>query len=232
MLVFIAVALVPFSLSSAEPDDKARSDKPKVLLIGDSISGGYTALVTEMLKDKAVVLRNKGNAQQTGTGLEKLDEWLGDTKWNVIHFNWGLWDLCYRNKKSKDKTKRDKIDGVVTTPLELYGENLEKLVVRLKKTGAKLVWANTSYVPEGEPGRKLGDDKKYNAVAEEIMKKHGIPINDINALTSKFPADLFKAPGDVHYQDAGYQKIAKQVAEHIEAALKSTQKKNIGSHLQ
>lgn len=23
----------------------------------------------------------------------KIDGWLGDTQWDVIHFNWGVWDM-------------------------------------------------------------------------------------------------------------------------------------------
>ena len=28
-----------------------------------------------------------------GTGVEKVDQWLGSEHWDVIHFNWGLHDL-------------------------------------------------------------------------------------------------------------------------------------------
>ena len=77
------------------------ADKPNVLLIGDSISLGYTPHVVKMMQDEANVAHNKGNAQHSGTGVEKLEGWLGDTQWDVIHFNWGLWDLCYRHPESK-----------------------------------------------------------------------------------------------------------------------------------
>ena len=84
---------------------------PKVLIIGDSISGGYTPRVVNLLKDKALVKHNPGNAQHTGTGIEKLDAWIGETDWDVIHFNWGLWDLCYRHPESKVQGRRDKVQG-------------------------------------------------------------------------------------------------------------------------
>ncbi len=66
---------------------------PRVLLIGDSISGGYEKGVKRLLAGKAEVIKNAGNAEYTGTGLKKIDEWLGDGKWDVIHFNWGLWEM-------------------------------------------------------------------------------------------------------------------------------------------
>ena len=68
---------------------------PRVLLIGDSISMGYTLDVRELLKDKANVHRIPTNGGPTTNGLKGLKDWLGDSKWDVIHFNWGLHDLKY-----------------------------------------------------------------------------------------------------------------------------------------
>ncbi|MBT8038149.1 MAG: SGNH/GDSL hydrolase family protein [Verrucomicrobiae bacterium] len=195
-------------------------DLPQVLIIGDSISIGYTPHVTQVLKGKAVVQHHRGNAQHTGTGLKRIDEWIGKTKWDVIHFNWGLWDLCYRHPKSKVQGRRDKVNGKITTTPEQYEKNLDQLVTRLKKTNAKLIWAHTTVVPENEAGRKVGDDKRYNEVAAKVMKKHRVTINDLNALTREFPASLFIMPGDVHYTKDGYKKIAKQVSESLTTSLK------------
>ena len=188
---------------------------PKVLIIGDSISIGYTPHVVAALKGKAIVKHHKGNAQHTGTGLKKLDGWVGDTKWDVIHFNWGLWDLCYRHPESKVQGRRDKVRGTLTTSLDQYEKNLDRLAARLKKTGAKLIWANTTTVPEGEAGRKVGDDTKYNEAAARVMKKHDIVINDLNTLTDSFPAELFTAPGNVHFTTDGSKKIGSTVAGKI-----------------
>src|SRR5436190_23822776 len=63
---------------------------PRVLLIGDSISMGYTVPVQNLLKGKANVHRIPENGGPTTNGLAKLETWLGEHKWDVIHFNWGL----------------------------------------------------------------------------------------------------------------------------------------------
>jgi len=175
-------AVVALAVAAQGPTGDAATDPlPRVLLIGDSICGGYQQGVKKRLAGKAIVVKNAGNAQHTRTGLEKLDEWLGNDEWDVIHFNWGLWDLAYRNFQSKNFGHLDKVDGELTTPLDEYEKNLRKLVARLKKTGATLIWANTTPVPEGEPGRIKGGAIKYNAVATKIMKEHGIAINDLHA---------------------------------------------------
>lgn len=192
---------------------------PNVLILGDSISIGYTLQVREGLKGKANVIRPKENCGDTRMGLAGIDKWLGDTKWDVIHFNWGLWDLCYRDPKSKVQGNRDKTKGKISIPIPEYEKNLETLVERLKKTGATLIWASTTLVPEGESGRFVGDDVKYNAAAARIMERHGVRINDLHATTAKFAPEMFTGPGNVHYKDQGSAKLAAQVVENIEAAL-------------
>jgi lysophospholipase L1-like esterase len=223
-ILLLAFILASFNLQTVIAQDTSTEGLlPKVLIIGDSISIGYTPYVTQLLTQEALVKHNQGNAQHTGTGLKDLDRWLGDTKWDVIHFNWGLWDLCYRSPESKVQGQRDKIHGSITTPLKQYQKNLEQLVRLLEKTGAKLIWADTTIVPEGDVGRFVGDDKKYNEVAASVMKKHGITIDDLYKLTKGFPSGLFAGPGNVHYTQNGYKIIAGQVTDIIRSALKGEQ---------
>jgi lysophospholipase L1-like esterase len=213
----LASAVAPAVEAAEEPSGAA----PRILIIGDSISLGYTPHVAKMLKGKAVVKHNRGNAQHTGTGLKRLDAWLGKEEWDVIHFNWGLWDLCYRHPKSKVQGRRDKVNGKVTLSIEQYEKNLDRLVTRLKKTGAALIWASTTVVPENEAGRFAEDARKYNEAAAKVMKKHGVATNDLYALTSGFPPSMFVGPGNVHYTKKGSARIAKQVAEVVMRAAAS-----------
>ena len=192
---------------------------PRVLIIGDSISIGYTVPVRKILNGKVNVHRIPTNGRYASYGIENLKKWLGDKKWDVIHFNWGLWDLCYRHADSKNQGKRDKVKGKVTASLEEYKRHMEALVSELKKTGAKLIWCETTPVPEGEAGRHAGDAIKYNKVANEIMKENGIQINHLHAHALKKLPGIASAPGNVHYTGAGSEYLAKQVAEEIQKAL-------------
>jgi lysophospholipase L1-like esterase len=193
---------------------------PRVLILGDSISIGYTPLVIEGMKGKATVTRPRANCGDTRVGLKGIDKWLGNNKFDVFHFNWGLWDLCYRSPESKEQGRRDKVNGTLAVPLTEYEKNLEQLVLRMKQTGATLVWASTTLVPEGEAGRFAGDEVKYNAVAERVMKKHGVLVDDLHAVTKSFGPDLFTRPGDVHYKPEGYARLAAQVIATLEGVLK------------
>ena len=188
---------------------------PRVLLIGDSISMGYTIPVRELLKDKANVLRVLDNAGDTGRGLENLDRWLGAKKWDVIHFNFGLHDLKYLDAEGKYVTP-DK--GKQVTLLPQYEANLRQLVERLKRTNAKLIWASTTPVPDASSGRVKGDEIKYNEVALKVMTELAVPIDDLHSVVVNGPPGI-ELPHNVHYTPDGYQILARSVAASIEAAL-------------
>lgn len=199
---------------------------PNVLLLGDSISIGYTRPVRALLKGRANVYRasnadgsKPANCGDTRIGLAGLERWLGNRRWSVIHFNWGLWDLCYRNPASKNQGNRDKAGGKLPFSIEEYEKNLETIVTRLEATGAVLIWASTTTVPENEAGRFVGDEDTYNRVAARVMARHHIAIDDLHALTRTFSTAEFIRPGDVHYTEAGYARLARKIAEAIAAVL-------------
>ena len=74
---------------------------PRVLLIGDSISMGYTLSVRAHLQGRANVHHPPENCGDTGRGLRQVDPWLGSGRWDVIHFSFGLHDLKYLNAQGK-----------------------------------------------------------------------------------------------------------------------------------
>ena len=218
VLVFVLLVTLASVTSASGQETVDQVELPRVLIIGDSISLGYTPEVKAILKDKAVVLHNAGNAEHTGTGLKRIDQWLGNQKWDVIHFNWGLWDLCYRHPESKVPGRRDKIRGTLTQSLEDYEANLDQLVERLLKTEANLIWCATTPVPEGEPGRFEGAAKAYNSVAEKVMRRHKIRINNLHHHATLKIVDIQK-PNDVHFTAEGSRYLAEKVAAEIQKEL-------------
>lgn len=192
---------------------------PRVLLIGDSIAQGYVVPTRRLLRNRANVHLMIPVTRQYSTdgGLASLDAGLGTTKWDVIHFNWGLHDLTVLLGQGGVKN-----DGSHLVPLDRYEKNLELLVQKLKRTGAVLIWATTTPVPPGDVAtlyRRNSDAIAYNAVAHRIMEVNGVRIDDLYSFAlPKLTA--IQQPNDVHYTPAGYEALAKQVAASIEAALK------------
>ena len=184
---------------------------PRVLLIGDSISMGYTLDVRAVLKGKANVHRIPSNGGPTTNGLKYIKDWLGDSKWDVIHFNWGLHDLKYI---AEDPSKRadPKASGAhLQVPLADYEKNLTELVKIMQATGAKLIWCNTTPVPAGSGGRVQGDEKIYNEAAARVMTAASIPTDDLCTHAAAKLTEV-QLPANVHYSPAGYHYLAEQVA--------------------
>lgn len=181
---------------------------PRVLLIGDSISIGYTMPVREALKGKANVHRIPNNGQSTAIGLLKMDRWLGDKKWDVIHFNFGVHDAKYL---TETETKVNKA---------AYEKNLQEIVKRLKATGAKLIFATTTPVPEvlEPPTRRFESIPERNEIAVKVMKENGVAVDDLYAVMLPKQAEL-QRPKDVHFLPEGSALLGKAVAASIEAEL-------------
>jgi len=173
---------------------------PRVLLIGDSVSRGYTMAVRKALAGKANVHRAPENCGGTANGLKKVDVWLDDGKWNVIHFNFGIHDRA--------------------TPPADYEDRLEKIVARLQKTGAKLVWASTTPIPKDEVKKQTPESiVERNVLAMRVMQRHGIAVDNLFSFITPHLATA-QNPHDVHFNAQGYDLLGGQVAEAVLASLK------------
>ncbi len=187
---------------------------PRVLLLGDSISVGYTQPVRALLAGKANVHRAPENCGPTTRGLEKLAQWLGDRPWDVVHFNFGLHDLKYVDA---DGNRSAPSQGSRQVPPDAYERNLRSIVQRLRETGATLIWCTTTPVPEGAAGRVAGDAAAYNAIAARVMRMtqgEERVIDDLFGLAQPRLAEIQK-PRNVHFTPHGSQVLAQQVADVI-----------------
>jgi len=202
------------STTAVPPQDPSLADVPdeptlpRILLIGDSISMGYTIPVRSLLKGTANVHRIPENGGPTTNGLAKLQSWLGNAHWDVIHFNWGLHDLKIMP------------DGFRQVSPEAYEKNLRELVRQLKASKATLIWASTTPVPEGvkNPVRHPTDVSTYNAIAKKIMDEQRIAMDDI--YTFSLPQlSKIQRPMNVHFTDEGSAVLATQVASSIKSVL-------------
>jgi len=175
---------------------------PRVLILGDSISIGYVLTTRAALAGVANVHRPKENCGPTTYGVQMVEAWLGKGKWDVIHFNFGLHDLKFM------------FDGYYQVSPDDYERNLRRIVFRLKQTGARLVYATTTPVPEARvsPPRSPADVVLYNDRAVKVMKENGVALNDLHAFALPRLAE-WQLSANVHFTDAGSEALGKEVAE-------------------
>jgi acyl-CoA thioesterase-1 len=217
-LHLVGLALLSLLLPAALLAEEKADSLPRALLIGDSISGGYTKTVIRELAGKVEVSRIPGNGEWTGTGIKNIDAWLGDGKWDVIHFNWGLWDIYGWQYAKEDRSTEE------------YAKRLDTLVTRMEKTGAKLIWATTTPVcpvPEKTMLAKFKTEvlispeleKQYRDAALAVMEKHNVQINDLHTFIKPHMAKLSPDPANVHFNGGGNGRLAGEVSKAILLAL-------------
>ena len=222
-LVCAGWLLICSLLSCAQLQRAEPAVPPRVLLLGDSISIGYTPFVRELLSGQAVVVRpmnNDGaraeNCAGTTRGVERVERWLeaDGGNFDVIHFNFGLHDL--KRVKASSGANSDDKDDPRQASLETYRDQLRSITLKLLSSGAQLCFATTTPVPEGgvRPHRDPRDVIEYNAAAVQLMQSLGVTVNDLYLSAQALPEGS-QIPVNVHFSKAGSRGLAGEVASMI-----------------
>lgn len=232
-VVAATVACLP--LAAADTPLPTGAGRPRVLLIGDSIAGGYfphaKGMAAKRMDLSLAAEKSKVEViMATPVAVKHLDEWLGDGRWDVIHFNFGLHDLKIIDPADAGTENPHRLPvgkGKPWVGVEQYAENLRVIVQRLKRTGATLVWCTTTPVPTGAAGRVPGSEVAYNAAALEVMQAEGVQVNDLHAFIGTGEQRLANGgrPQDVHYKngDPGYKSLAREVVRAVDKALQQAE---------
>ena len=177
-----------------------RDDRPRVLLIGDSIARGYYGAVEKALGDKASCARyTTSKFMGNPDFMTELNVLLKRYRFDVIHINNGLHGWEYTEKQ--------------------YEESFPKLLATLERhaKGAALIWATTTPVRTGKDLAEFAKGtervKERNRIAVEFANKHEIPVNDLYGLVAEHP-EYFAGDG-THFNDRGQAAQGKQVADAI-----------------
>ncbi len=184
--------------------------RPRVLLIGDSILGGYMNEVIQRLEGKAYVdAWMHPYAQSEGLNKALVEALDSNGPYDVVHFNMGLHG--WQPGRIKEGTYK---------PLTLSFIN----AIRQKLPHAKIIWASST--PVTVKGRPTELDAPINAIiiehnrlAAEVMKEAGVPVNDFYNLLAPH---LDMARGDqFHWKAEAYHMLAETVAKSVENELKA-----------
>jgi lysophospholipase L1-like esterase len=178
---------------------------PRVLLIGDSITGGYGPKVEEILKGKLSVARlTTSKSIGNPALLTEVSLVLSQCKFDVVHFNNGLHGWGYSEEE--------------------YRKHFPELIATIRKHApkAKLIW--TTITPMRESGKLevIAENTKRvdarNRIAAEIVAKESIPTDDLYGLV-KDHQEYWSNDG-VHFNGRGITVQGEQVAKKILESLR------------
>lgn len=219
-LLVLITCMVGSSSAQIHPSFVAPADlpgRPRILVLGDSISMGYTIPLRERVGQLANVLRAPENCRSSRQLRARLEHYLETKAWNVILFNCGLHDVVSIGPDGKGLLPS--VGGTVQVSREEYRRHLEAIVARLKQTGALLLWVSTTPVGENQYRRKQ-DVEQYNADAAGVMRRHGIRVVDLHGFVSGgIRLGEIDWSDGVHFTEASYAVIAAHLAEQLNPAL-------------
>jgi lysophospholipase L1-like esterase len=178
---------------------------PRILIIGDSITNGYSGATRATLKDKALVdmMVSSANVCDPALLLQVQMAMLG-YKHTVIHFNNGLHGFHLSDAQ--------------------YEAGLRRLVATLRSLdpGAKLIWGSSTPIIDMTDKGGVGAPANQkviarNAVALRVMNELGIPVDDL--YTAAAGHGDWRGGDPYHFNDAGRAALAAEVAKAVSALL-------------
>lgn len=205
------------------PEYNASTSKPNCLILGDSVSIGYTPHVISMLNDSCFVQHSPwssdGGACSTSYALSCIDVFtstaqLYPIKPNVYLFNFGLHDYNLNSEAFFDE----------------YVSELTKIRDRLLQSGARLLWATTTPVPYSSEINDVVNILNGRALSEVMNPAHIPKVDLYQAVIDRCGLPPYwncsislNRPGspNVHYNSDGYQYLASLISPAIKNLLKT-----------
>lgn len=184
--------------------DANETTLPRVLLVGDSITGGYGAKVADALKGKASVARlTTSKSVGDPALLAEVALVLGQCRFDVVHFNNGLHGWGYSEEE--------------------YQKAFPELLATIRKHApqARLIWATITPVRQAGKLDVIAENtnrvRARNKIAEEIVAREGISVDDLYGLVKDHP-EYWSADG-VHFNAQGVAAQVEQVTKRIAETL-------------
>ncbi len=182
-------------------------EKPRVLIVGDSITVGYFPAVEKRLEEIAYCARlSTSRCVCDPVFFEELILVLKQYPFDVIHFNNGLHGFGYTE--------------------EQYESGLKKLISVLDQYAgdAQWIWAYSTPMRNNENLDELDPKNERvierNRIAASIVEAEGIPVTDLYQLSISHP-EHFSNDG-VHFNNTGKEAQAELVAQRVRKVIEDT----------
>lgn len=193
-----------------------QSDSTSTLIVGDSISLGYTPHVQTVDPNAThngpcfeqpyrPVVGQDNNAEWSGHAAKCINAWLATGHYSVVHVGVGMWDLLACEPQ-----------GV--TPLSDYLQNLQTILDAIRASGARPIFATiTPVLPDNKYCVDPALVKQYNDALRSMMQSQGVQVDDLYGDMLPYQSQ-YHLPQDIHFDNAGYEFLASEVLGSFDSA--------------
>jgi lysophospholipase L1-like esterase len=209
----------------------AETKKPKLFVLGDSISIQYGAFLGKMvapefdysrktgeepqLKDTPAWRLGEDNGKHTNDCRVYIEYMLKDPNWrpDVMLLNAGIHDL----------TTMDQVTKVKQVPVDEYIKNLTTVLDAMAERKVPVIWVSTTPVDEVwcqeqkvEVKHYNADVKEFNEAAAKLMAEKGVPVIDLCTFTTNLGGrEIFTDM--CHFSEATARLQAAHIAGYLSA---------------
>ncbi len=183
-----------------------KAHKKLILVIGDSISLGYTPYLQSDMSQYDII-HPKDNCRNSWYTLQNIDMWINQLphKPDIIIWNNGIWNTIH--------DYHDEPIERLGTSIEQYQNDMTNIAIKLKSITNEVYFNTTTHITPNNSIFNAGYENDLNNSVIDIMNNYKIHIIDLNTVSISLESNKIDA---VHFDTQGYKKIA----EYIEKELK------------
>ena len=179
-------------------DEAPSNDLPRVLLIGDSITRQYQDRVRELLRGKCYVdYFSSSYAVDLPIYQTLIKAFVGDSKYDIIHFNNGLHGFHIGKSTYKSRLKK---------------------LLKTFPSDCKVILASTTFVfeegnviPDKMWGKRVSE---RNVAIAELSEEFGFPIDNLYSVSQTIGSNGRSNDG-THFKEEGIDILANNVVKSI-----------------
>ena len=179
-----------------------------VLVIGDSISGGWFLPTQYLLRDEFRLIRLTANpsttwienARNTNYTLRNLDGWLTQFPNNdTIVWNNGIWNAA---PVTPGQDYRD-----YGTDVAQYEAELIQIATKMKVSARRVIFLTTTQLTPSETRASNTINFQFNDIAKRVLPPLGVEVHDLWEFTIDHQ-DWHTSPTDLHFHGIANENIA------------------------
>lgn len=185
---------------------------PNLVVVGDSISIGYTGPLYALLGSEYDVRHPQDNGRNSWYTSQHVGVWTSSAD-SIVVWNNGVWDCT-------DRAWHD--EHIAFAPWEQYGTtdteyetNLIATATQLKQNGSRVLFMTTTEAAYYENGPYAeGREVRLNEIAKRVLPPLGVEVYDLYTFAKAIP-NAHPNITDVHFEKSASKLMAEYIVKAI-----------------